>query len=622
MDNKQKFIIIGVFVFVTLLVGTAAFISYDKYRPLSSKSVESLTEEEKKEILAQIESTNNYRYITNNGVVEQELSDSISSSTDQALSLPRRIPENDGNNYNFFADLVTTTQGPAAATCEIFDQDPLTAPKTIEYHSFNTKDQSYTKSISRNSNNDILHYYLFQHEDTQITDYTYFGGSYALETKTIVDYDFKQGDLPVDYDDQYFEGIDEISEEELVDERLAVQIDEENIPDEYLEDYTDNPEELIGEETINGINTYIVESSYDTNCDITDDLNYPLTETTFEDVPTIPFGDTIISRNWVNKETYEIVRTEEYLGTVTPENLLISTEIDLQRSNESITNISPIFEFDQPVEIKTVEFDYSPEGERQKQIDFLTSRSIQTLRPDAAGIDAEYLYLGVYEEDFEVYSDRAFYPQGELGDVLFKQNSFDFEDNGWIQELSNVDFSNRSDYNSSSYFVSMYSKDDTTLEKVIEYTTGTASNDQFQDITIKIDNNNYPATMFTDKIEFGDEPDFVEEPFIGRDPEIIESEESVAGPGSSETETKPLLSIEEEPYPIEEFIFRSIFVEVGSSIFAINIDGPKLETQTSYAFELIDSSSVEGKKFFLDLIDKSNNDYGYTDDFVEEPVAF
>lgn len=98
---------------------------------------------------------------------------------------------------------------------------------------------------------------------------------------------------------------------------------------------------MIGTETLDGVDAYVVEWSYDSSCDFEDALTLEKATSSYAETNT-PIDEntyTIIDRTWIDSESFLILKTESYINSADQANL-IGTRVD-----RTITKTQPLLKY-------------------------------------------------------------------------------------------------------------------------------------------------------------------------------------------------------------------------------------------------------------------------------------
>ena len=360
---------------------------------------------------------------------------SVGSSAENAAALATRdmasskmIAPAPGYMYqpasSYYYSKSTTERGPAFNSCTYgVDQTNVVFVPVYESFNYNGDSNYYSKYVGYNEDGTVNTYNLSKSTSTSTTyryeNIAYYGGSYAVRTvsETQVDPAPVQIDpMPVD----------------LVEPSLPerpVEAPAEGVGAAPEVDYTTyfGPEaQVLRTENINGREYYVIQYSYDVNCAGFVNLNRWQSEDV-EDLRKMFY------LSYADTETYQILRTETYLDSVSVNNLVERSETIVENADLDFASVSGNFDFEYNVEVKDIDLnttptdipEYNPDAEIQKALDFARNENITVVVPSAV-VENQYIYFNSYINDQPVvdsttsyYTDRSFYPSGVNGDKMY-----------------------------------------------------------------------------------------------------------------------------------------------------------------------------------------------------------
>lgn len=415
---KRKFVVMGIvsLTLLTVLVATGLTV-------LNLRNNQNILDQ--KAILAKIAQNN-----PNHGQALNSLSSASGLAADSAsesYSADLRMigpgyPIN--SDYNYYYSKSTTSRGPAFGSCNYgVDTSTIVFVPVYEsytyndgttYHSkyvgYNEDNSINTLSISKSSTNENLYEY---------EDISYAGGSYAVKTVN-----------RMDYTSSYLSPQRDQIEPMLLEDSSGLKEEVSNSNSATTSMVTDVPiyfgdnANVVRTETINGRNYYVVEYSYETDCSggITIDRWQSDSATQMS---------TLFTVTYASVDTYQVLKTETYINSVSADNLMESFENVNDNANIDFASVESNFVFTVNVPIREVDVStvagpvitYDPEAEVQKAVDFAISKDLTIVLPSDA-VENQYIYLNYGVEDTFVksdsyYNDREFYPAGSLGDRMY-----------------------------------------------------------------------------------------------------------------------------------------------------------------------------------------------------------
>lgn len=339
------------------------------------------------------------------------------SSDSRRTSMPSLLPASEFN-YTYSKSLYT--RGPSFGACNYgIDQSNFVFVPRYESYSYFSEAGSYNKSLGFNEDGTINSYYLSKAETTSnLSRYetiSYLGGTYAART----------------VDEFTFDPVlnTPMAEPRAIQEEvMPVEGDASVSSDVSILPFPGVDANIIGTRVFNGKEYYVMEYSYDMDCSGGAVNN--LWDSNFQ-----PQTRKMYVQNLADMETYEIVRTETYIDSVSDANLVDASENTFEQSNVDFASVASNFEFEfnvpirdfttQQVDAPVVEYD--PEGEIQKSLNFAKDRNLSVLFATEGLTTDPYVYFNYYAFNTVAqpvisntyYSDRAFFPQGSIGDKMF-----------------------------------------------------------------------------------------------------------------------------------------------------------------------------------------------------------
>lgn len=274
-----------------LLVGIFAF----SFLPGRNNNIEvSLNSGKKQEVLENVIKNNNVNVL-------RQVEESVRNPLNNEQVIAQAIELNSNQETNHFSqNKVLMTTGEKYEQC-VVDSDPVTE---TDYYSYSDSVNSYSKIISLNSEGELIRYILKKTTAGKTEVIFYEGGENAVRVIS------NQIEKPVSYPSSF-----------------PVSYAEENAYSEWFEDNTEVVSTLI-----NGTEYYVIQSEIENGCEDSNQSSY---------------------LNFViNSKTFEIERTESYLGQRSESNLIYSITKSDKTTNEFTDNeIEDIFTFDYEVEI-------------------------------------------------------------------------------------------------------------------------------------------------------------------------------------------------------------------------------------------------------------------------------
>lgn len=498
--------------------------------------------------------------------------------------------------FKYTADKSTQIAGPAASRCETIYSPAISNAVRSESYNYYDNGKFYGKSIGYSASNELINYYLSYPIENGDKGYTYFGGTYAVET----DYLYDNNSTFVKVSTSEPEAMQAPPQNEMEETTTT----EETIvePDVVEEPSFIDDRNIVGEEKINGIDAYIIEYTYQTNCDFEKGMTDAVrSKNTVIDMGEEQLADTtIVERSWVSKEDYNYIQSKTYIDTVNDENLVTTYTYQSTKTNQPFSEVSDIFTFDLNVPVTKITIDNTSATLLENEKQYLRSHPVKTLKP--VKIESISQFFSMVQDESSpseatYLNDRAFYPQGEIGDELFKQYDFSKDlvmEDDWARQESDITYLIESggitDLN-----ITSYQKAGNSLTKIIDQHFGGNEN-ALETTTLVIDGKKYTAKYIDQENYYG-----VIEPGSGGvdDPVIMEQSTS-----SSNRETTSVMPAEpgNEKFT-ENYNYINYFVETEDRIFVISAT-MKADSQLP-DFETLDSNDVDDLTFLESLIDKT-----------------
>lgn len=375
-----------------------------------------------KQILERISMNNPNFTLTQNTIASTAESFNAGDVASSKLIAPG-LPIN--SEFNYYYSKTTTTRGPAFNSCNYgIDQSEVLFVPTYESFSYNSDNANYSKYVAYNSDNSVNNYSLSTSNQAQ-DKYTYqniifFGGSYAVRTSGEYSTDVRPLSVSAE------PGIEEpmLKNESSASSSDSVSSNESTtLPVEPINYFGDSAE-VLRTETINGKDYYVVQTSYEVNCAGYININR-------WDNDTAQDNKTMFTLTYADTQDYQILKTETYINSVSSDNLIEATETINQNADIDFASVSSNFNFEFNVPIIDIQVDnstavntYNPDDEIRKTMDYIKAENISVIVPSVSVIN-QYAYFNYSTKDTffvqtdSYYTDRNFYPAGELGDSMF-----------------------------------------------------------------------------------------------------------------------------------------------------------------------------------------------------------
>lgn len=216
--------------------------------------------------------------------------------------------------------------------------------------------------------------------------------------------------------------------------------------DDYIDMYFGTSVNVLGKVSENGKDYYVIESenyNYCTDTWVTQSVTatpnfwegegYPESQTT-----TVDSNNRTVLRQWIDASNYQVHKSEDYLQTVAPENLISRMTYTNFEVEPTAENINEYFTFDLVTDVRdigiyqsnvdTTPIEYNPEGDANRTFSLFAQNNVALVSSSNPDLKLNYVY---YTDDRpsevstliyipEYYKERDFFPSGEIGDVLFE----------------------------------------------------------------------------------------------------------------------------------------------------------------------------------------------------------
>lgn len=415
--SSKKLLFIGGTVLATVSILVLGAFLASRFL-LNRIDVNQLTLEQRQEILASVIKNNSTSLLGGNNENNSLATLAGDASAESKLSSSYIYPYFE-RDYKYRYSKVNYSSGSAVALCKQFNTEARQASVSESYEYFDGND-NYSKYSNFDQDGILMDYYLNKNTLNSSETIEYKGGSYAIRWS----YDYSNLKA-VDSVEPLMMEDDVTNDLPVSDEPVTVlppeDIDEPVVEEPSNEDliamYFGEDADVVGTSNINGVDYYVIQYSYKTNCN--DDMFYPLYDIAVKSEIDLP--DTIIVQNVVNPETFEIVNNRNFLGSVNETNLLNQYTSEIITSNQDYAEVSPAFEFEYGVEIRDYTYPtYSYLDEANNLIDYLRNNNLTLLTLNyplnyaSSNIASQNLYAST-----NYLSDRNFFPEGPRGDEMY-----------------------------------------------------------------------------------------------------------------------------------------------------------------------------------------------------------
>ncbi|MCA9387224.1 hypothetical protein KC669_04285 [Candidatus Dojkabacteria bacterium] len=427
--NGFKFAVFAFVLFLTLAAGMLVY--------TISKNDGGLSDREKREFLSKLGANPSARdsALAANGAA---------NPTSSYAEMDSKLALYPGPNYegtNYYHNINTVKSGPAFSQCNAitgyaynYSNDYVT-----ESFSFYDENNNANKYVQKDLDGNLIDYSLSTYSNNKSESIYYRGGSFAIKTVNTYPIETLKSDVS-DYGDSALETATNTSE------AVTDTVDSLILPTEPDYDPLDNMD-IVGSETIDGKEYYIVETTYSTNCDA--EAIYRVMSVDSSE------GDTtVINKDWVEKETYEYLKSETYINSVSANNLVTSASYENEALDVDFQSVATNFEFEFNVPTKDIVYDesyysYSPEQEIENTTNSIVNGGALLLVPSDSSYRISYIYATDFksleqQDKFTEYTlDKSFYSNSALGTKIYNdvvKSYNDAQSYEYTQSLYNLEY--------------------------------------------------------------------------------------------------------------------------------------------------------------------------------------
>lgn len=358
----------------------------------------------------------------------------ISAEADSAMT-PSMMPIYiDGKSYSYSKE--TITPGAANGKCATMSSYGVYTDKAVTFENqyYNTLDAgrylSYYKSTSVTEDGKILSFYLSNDEGS----YTYFGGDYALKIENIPYETFREeSGVSTDPDSAAAETSPTVDDAAPPPEEPVADSDSDRAVDGVIPS-TDDSMKALGKVVdivqIGGKEAYVIESSFETSCDISKISIDSYSDSYMDNVSSTSAEDmrVVLIRGWYDKSDYSLIKSESYLGSYGVENLISTVESSYETSDKSVEQVKDLFKFDVKTSVVSIEYpyvEYDPKVEKAKLLSELRAEEYKVFVPSVTGTKLTSINVTTeadyYDPAAEHYNNRRFYAAGTEGTAMYNE---------------------------------------------------------------------------------------------------------------------------------------------------------------------------------------------------------
>lgn len=352
------------------------------------------------------------------------------------LALPLIYPgPRTGDNYTF--SQTTNRPGPAISECAVYS-GILTAARKFENYSYYDQSGKYSyKSLSYDANGNVLSFSLSNNAGKDLVRYEYAGGNYAVKI-TKENYTYLAADSqgattdvaapqPAQAPSSAGGGVDASPERSEL-PAVAPAPDEASIRNNGdVINRFGSEAKLLGKETINGTEAYVVQWSYETSCDpaispmplAVDGNSSSRRENLIK--PNNNNLKKIVLKAWADAKTFELIHQETYLGSATKDRLIYENDQRFETKKVDFSQVAKNFEFNLQVSVREIDAQVARKAAQEKYArefaKFLTDNKLVALQPINT-LKLQHLYSSKVNMPniYSYFNDRDYYPMGTKGD--------------------------------------------------------------------------------------------------------------------------------------------------------------------------------------------------------------
>lgn len=319
-----------------------------------------------------------------------------------------------------------------------------------------------------------------------------------------------------------------------------------------IKNYFGEDVDIIGTQTIDGKEYYVMQYSYETTCDYDYSIQNPdfWNGETYEESTRNQNDDKIVIRNYVNTVDYTIYKTENYLGKAELSNLIYSSVNTSSAEEGSYDEAVAAASFNVDVPVKKYSFDdqvvsYDFKKEAGKLVDYIQSKgySLITLE-ELGGYELNAITsMGFYETQknndvySELYSNRDFYPEGKLGDDLY-ENMYGNVVNDMLSALVDYNYAIKSagEYTYYNLTASIFANSYDDMDIVNMYIYSPVMDKSIEDFEVMVNGVKVAAKLYKYQVKYDN---YVIDPILYEGQENAVREKMIAPGGSGEAPSQP-----------------------------------------------------------------------------------
>lgn len=389
-NEKNRLFIYILFGFISLIVISSAVLLI-----LSVPKTPKLSNAEETKVIDEI--------IKNNpsAILEETIKDSKDSNVPNEsapFGTPSQTP--DLTKYNYRISEYSYKTGPAYKACNLNNgnfeggqnsslMNYFDGNYNYTFTEYFEKNRSINKSYVTSNTSGLFQINISDYSDIQSQSYQYNGGEYAIKA--------------------IYEPYEGYTQEEYL-----------SYPASYANQYLDNSYyTFIGEEKIDGKDTYKIQTNYYTFCD----GSYGLLSSDSENE--IPNAVKIVNIIYADKNTYSILRYQSFLNEVSDSNLISTTNSSIKTSLVKLADVNGEFKFNYNVAVKIIDYTgywdlFNEDNIKSIFKNYLATSNTSLLNDSSyvvSGISIPSAYPKLANSGF--LTDRKFYPTSVEGDDFY-----------------------------------------------------------------------------------------------------------------------------------------------------------------------------------------------------------
>lgn len=362
-DRQLNFMSFSLVLFAGVIFGAGLIYVNISNNNLSNETIAAVPTDKQKEILSNVIKKN-----PDNLILKQVIQDNATAAADlpsntlNGASILTSPVAQEVKEFTYSETNSTDTAGPMVAVC---GEDRITNEIVTNFQNyFDGSGYAISKLSTTNGSDEIINYLISEQNGEAVTSTIYRGGDYAVSsTKTV--------------------------EKQLT----PVSAPNANVSDSVIEEYFGNDLENIGTKSEDGKEFYIIISEKNIECK--------------NEVKKL------LTRHWIDQESFAIVKTENFLTKVDAKNLINTIRTTTTVTSSPLEEVKDKFNFDYDVPV--VDYQFNRETYINLFKEFYSDKNIVI----PANEELENAQIVLNEEALPHLQDPNFYSDSELGEKLF-----------------------------------------------------------------------------------------------------------------------------------------------------------------------------------------------------------